>query len=200
MIAGLAALMAAPVAAQRVKLTPTAGYTLGGSLSGRDFSYSLGDGFSWGGILGLGVARGSNFALIFNYMSTDLTERNRSTNVSSVLGDVAVWHLQGGGSYEFGGSDNVTPFVDGHLGVSVMNPGDLTGFGQPSTETRFGFNFGLGADVARWIKVGSRLWLVLTNAGGGFWCGPGGCAVGAGGDVVAQIEFYGGINIGGRRR
>lgn len=198
LVVALTAVLAIPAAAQ-VKLTPTAGYTFGGSISSRNFSYTLDDSFSWGGALGVEVARQGIFELVFNWSSTNLNERDRNTGVRQRLGPVDVWSLQGGGLYEFGRSQRVVPFVNGGLGISVYNPGDFEGFNRLGTETRFGFNFGLGADVAQWIRVGSRLWLTLINGGGGFWCGGGGCAVGAGGDMLARFELYGGINIGGRR-
>ena len=198
LLAGVAATVAMPLSGQ-FRITPTAGYSFGGSITSSNTTYSLDDAFSWGGVLGFDVARQGTFELVFDWSSTDVTERDRGTNVRSRLGPVDVWSLQGGGLYEFGGSRNVSPFLAGGLGVSVYNPGDFEGFGQLGTETRFGFNVGLGADVARWIRVGSRLWMTLLNAGGGFWCGPGGCAIGGGGEVLARWELYGGINIGGRR-
>lgn len=196
--AGLAALMAVPASAQ-LTVTPTAGYSFGGSIANSSTKYSLDDAFSWGGVLGFDLARRGTFELIFDWSSTDVTERDRGTNVGSRLGPVDVWSLHGGGLYGFGGSQSVSPFLSGGVGISVYDPGQFEDFESLGTETRFAFNVGLGADIVDWVRVGSRLWMTLLNAGGGFWCGPGGCAIGGGGDVLTRFEVYGGINIGGRR-
>ncbi len=185
-------------ASAQVSITPTVGYATGGGVDGRDARYSLGDDITFGGILGFGVARGGIFELVFDWNSTDITEKIRSTGVQTNLGKVDVWSLQAGGTYELAGSQSIKPFLSGGLGATIFSPGE--GLGNVSTQTRFSIHGGLGANAARWIKVGGRMWLAFIDTTGGFWCGTGGCGVAAGGEVLVRWEIYGGINIGSRRR
>ncbi|MDX1393131.1 MAG: outer membrane beta-barrel protein [Gemmatimonadota bacterium] len=190
------AAVAGPASGQ-LSVTPTVGWATGGSVDGFNAEYSLGSDITYGGILGFGVARGGHLELVFDWNSTDVEERPNGPGTSEIIGDVDIWSLQAGGTYEFVGSDNVAPFLAGGLGITVFNPGEDLG---SDTETRFSLHAGLGADLARWIKIGGRMWIPFIDTSGGFWCGPGGCGVGAGGEVLVRWEVYGGINIGSRRR
>ncbi|MFV1987836.1 MAG: hypothetical protein ACC682_11185 [Gemmatimonadota bacterium] len=197
-VSGLMMAAVAVSASGQVSITPTVGYAFGGGVDGLDARYSLGDDITYGGILAYGIAGGGNFELVFDWNSTDVTERVRSTGVNTTLGEVDVWSLQAGGTYELGGSEKIRPFLSGGLGATIYNPGE--GLSTERTQTRFSIHGGLGADAARWIKFGGRVWLSFIDTAGGFWCGPVGCGVGAGGEVLVRWEVYGGINIGGRRR
>ena len=193
--AALMAAVAAPASGQ-ISITPTIGWAFGGGVDGFNARYSLGSDLAYGGIVGFGVSRGGNLELVFDWNSTDVTEREDLSGAETIIGDADVWSLQAGGTYELSGSDRVSPFLAGGLGITVFNPSDELG---NSTETRFSLHGGLGADLARWIKLGGRMWIAFIDTSGGFWCGTGGCGVAAGGEVLVRWEVYGGINIGSRR-
>jgi len=192
------AAIALPVSGQ-VTITPTVGYATGGSVEGRDARFSLGSDITYGGILGFDVPNAGTLELVFDWSSTDLDRRDRTSGApTSTLGKVDVWSLQAGGVYPLGRSQTFVPFLSGGLGATIYNPGE--GLSDQRTETRFSLHAGLGADAARWIKFGGRMWMSFINTSSGFWCGFGGCAVGAGGEVLVRWEAYGGINIGPNRR
>jgi hypothetical protein len=197
-VSGLVVAAVALPASAQVRITPTVGYASGGSVEVLDSKLSLGDDITYGGILGFGVANAGTLELVFDWSSVDLDQRDRNGGATSTLGSLDVWSLQAGGVYELSGSPTFRPFLNGGLGITVYNPAeDLS---DASAETRFSLYAGLGADAARWLKFGGRMWMSFINTSGGFWCGYGGCAVGAGGEVLVRWEAYAGINLGGRRR
>lgn len=184
---------------QGVELTPMIGYQVGGSLSSSATEWSIKPNLNWGATLGFDVRRGGQVELIFNRQDSQLELTDRQTGQKTEIAGTGTTYLQIGGLYEIVNSAPTRPFISLSVGATALNlkESELV---ASSTEWRFSGHFGGGLKYFLSDRVGlrgqGRLWLTFINASGGFWCGaPGGCAIGASGEVITQFEFSGGLII-----
>lgn len=169
----LAALLFSGVAlfAQSVELTPLYGYTISGKVDSYNRYYNVGDDMSFGGMLSVEIDH-----LLFVELSYIRTNTDVVTNrLLDGTFDLAVEQYQVGVLREFS-EGQVVPFAKFMLGT--------TRYAQTSKGSGrywlFSAGLGLGAKIFLTDRVGLRLHTNLTLpmqfAGGGFFCGTGGCS------------------------
>jgi hypothetical protein len=134
-------LMAAPVEAQlgyaepkRFEITPVFGYQWGGAFEtnggGGGFpagELKLTDSFAWGAILSFLAHAGSAVELIYHRQDTNIEFDPAGAGSNTDLGGFAVNYIQLGGRQQFGHSEQFHPFINGSLGIGILDPkaGDL---------------------------------------------------------------------------
>lgn len=180
-----------PLLAQKVEITPFGGYQMGGSLEVLTGTLRIKDNWSFGVILDFTLRQGFQIELMYSHQDSEL--RLKQPLIEPVyLFDTAVEYFQIGALRVLRGG-KVQPFVTGTIGVTHFNP-------KPdglSSEWRFSGNIGLGVKVLASERIGlrlqGRLMLPLINGGAGFFVGPGGGYVTAGGEVLVQWDMSAGL-------
>jgi hypothetical protein len=167
------------------------------------YNWRLKDALTYGGILGFTLVRGGQLELIFNGQNTDLTRQPRAGGTRVTAADAGTYMMHVGGLYQIETLGAAKPFFSISAGATAFSVGEILDredLGDPSTQWRGSMHIGGGAKLFPGDNVGirlqTRLWINFVNASGGFWCGTGGCGIGAGGDVVVRWEFLGGIALG----
>lgn len=157
--------------AQSVEITPLYGYTISGKVDSYNRYYNIGDDMSFGGMLSVEIDHLSFVELSYLRTNTDV-ETSRIINGTFNLG---VEQYQVGVLREFS-EGQVVPFAKFMLGTSRYVQ---TSQGSGKTWL-FSAGMGLGAKIFFTERVGLRLHTNLTMpmefAGGGFFCGGGGCS------------------------
>ena len=207
--AGLAlCLAAAPVEAQftevspkRFEITPFAGYQWGGSFdvnAGSAFpagTLRLKDSFAWGTIVSFLAAMGSAVELTYLRQDTDIEFDPAVGGSRTNLGGFAINYIQLGGRQQFGHSEQFHPFVQGSLGIGILDPKAET----LGSDTRFSWSLGGGAkyDFASdraGIRADIKLWSTPVPSGEiGVWCGYYSCVAAEGTDWITQGQLTGGL-------
>lgn len=190
--------------AQRVELTPFAGYRSGGGFEIRgvdDFGpfvdqLDLDDAAAYGLLLDLGLNRNFQLELGFSRQETDLGVDLGFLGPVEPLGriDVDVWHL--GLLYQWG-RGQVRPFVVPSIGATSFDPVE-PGF---SSESRLSVGFGAGVKAMVDRHVGVRLegrWVsTLIDANQDLFCDRFGyCYSYDQAETLDQVEVRGGLIIG----
>ncbi len=202
---GLATFLApAAVQAQRVEITPFAGYRSGGDFQVRGFDdlgpfvedLDLDDAASWGLLLDLGVSRNLQLELAFSRQETDLGLDLGFLGPVESLGDVDVDVLHLGLLYQWG-RGQLRPFLVGSVGATELDPVDA-GF---DSETRLSWGFGGGLKVMFDRHLGVRLegrWLsTLIDENEELFCDRfGSCYSYDSAETLDQFEVRGGLVIG----
>jgi opacity protein-like surface antigen len=180
-------------AAQKVELTPFAGLRFGGSISDiTGVSYELDTAASYGLGLGFALSEETSVELLWSHQSTGF---NRFAYDDDGRVDLDIDVFQIGFVYEVTADGSVQPFVGAGLGATRV----ATVIDE-SSSTHFAIGFGGGVKLLFSDHVGIRLdgRLFGTFAGsGGFTvgCGPGGCILGFGGNLLWQGEVAAGLVI-----
>jgi len=205
---GLALCLAAPVEAQltevrdkRFEITPFAGYQWGGSIdthAGGSLpagDLRLKDSFAWGAVVSFLAAMGSAIELTYLRQDTDIEFDPAAGGTKTNLGGFAVNYLQFGGRQEFGHSVQFRPFIDGSLGIGILDPGAE----QLGSSTRFSWSIGGGArylfaSERAGIRADIKLWSTPVPSGEiGVWCGFYSCVAAEGTDWITQGQLSGGL-------
>jgi hypothetical protein len=202
-------LAAAPVQAQltevsekRFEITPVAGYQWGGSFdtgAGQGLpagTLRLTDSFAWGAIVSFLAAMGSAVELTYLRQDTDIEFDPVAAGSNLTLpGGFAVNYLQLGGRQEFGHSEKLRPFIDGSLGIGIMDPKAP----ELGSSTRFSWSLGGGAKYLfasqrAGIRADIKLWSTPVPSGEiGVWCGFYSCVASEGTAWVTQGQLSGGL-------
>jgi opacity protein-like surface antigen len=201
-------LAAAPVEAQleettykRFEITPIAGYQWGGSFDTQGGgaipagALRLKDSFAWGAIVSFLAQMGSAVELTYLRQDTDVEFDPALGGSPTDLGGFAINYIQIGGRQEFGPSPQFRPFIQGSLGIGILDPkgGDL------SSSTRFSWSLGGGAKYMfasgnAGLRADIRLWSTPVPSGEiGVWCGFYACVAAEGTDWISQGQLSGGL-------
>jgi len=160
------------------------GYHFGGSINTLAGQLSVADADSYGFALTFPVANGGLIELSWGRQDTQLKLGREA------LIDMAVEYYHIGGVGEMYNGGPATPY-----GVFTIG---ATRFVDKSTniddEWKFSGSFGGGVKIAGQgaigLKLEARAWFTLLDASGGFFCSStGGCAVGLGGESIAQGQL-----------
>ncbi len=180
-----------PLLARKVEITPFGGYQMGGSIEVLAGTLRIKDNWNFGVILDFTLRPGFQIELIYSHQDSEL--RLKQPLLEPIyLFDTAVEYFHIGALRELRG-EKVRPFVTGTIGLTHFNP-------KPaglSSEWRFSGNIGLGVKVLPSERIGlrlqGRLMLPLINGGAGFFVGPGGGYVIAGGEILVQWDVSAGL-------
>jgi hypothetical protein len=184
------------IAQRGVMATVLGGYQWGGTLQGYEGEAKLNDAGSWGIALDIPVAYETYVELIYTRQVTDLSYRTYGVGgTTGELFDLAVEYYQVGGLYTVS-KEGPRPFGTMSLGATRFAPQEP----QLNSEWKFSFALGLGilVDIGErlGIRMHARLLMPMMSAGGGLWCGTGGCSIGiGGGSTLLQGDIAAGLVI-----
>ncbi len=192
----LACLLAPSLAsAQRGELTAFGGWQFGGHLGVREGKLRLQANENFGGMLNLDVRPGIQLELSYTRQASVLELEEPPLGAKRELFDMTVEYFQIGALYQYEGrSERVMPFGVFTLGWTAFNPDKAT----ISSEYLFSMSFGGGAKLLLGerfgLRVQGRLLFPIQWAGGGIFCGSGGCNAGvSGGTSIVQADVTGGL-------
>lgn len=185
-----------PASPWRIDLT--GGYQFLGSLRLNEGRLRLEDGFNWSGSVSYRWRDTDRFTVTYIQQASTLRLRPRGVGVGGDrrLTDLRVHYLLAGNLREFATAGSVRPFAGGQLGMVIFAPESR----QYGNETRFavGFTGGATGPLAGPLgwKAEASLLMPLLWAGGGMFCGPGGCNLGlSGGTAVVQLHTNAGLTV-----
>jgi len=185
---------ASPAWAQKVEITPFAGWQFGGKVSAVEGDLIVPSGFDWGVMLDIRVADDGFFEVFYSRQESQLNFKEFPSGVTSKVFDMAVEYFQAGGQLEFYSNGALQPFVAMTLGATKFNPqasgysnewrfsGTIAGGGKYYISKRFGFR-----------GQGQMLMTFISSSGGMFCSGGGGCYGGISGRAFLQGNFTGGL-------
>lgn len=179
----LVALLAPSAAwAQKVQITPFYGYQFGGNVDVARGELIVPASGNFGFTFDLQFDDQIAFEFYYSRQNTKLEFRERGIGSKVELFDIAVEYYQAGGIYHFS-EDNLQPFVT--FGAGATRWAAKTDLA--SDEWQLSIGGGAGVKVFVSPRIGFRLegkLLFPFWGGASFFCGlPGGCWVGAGGQV-----------------
>ena len=185
---------AAPLSAQNIQITPFYGFIMGGSMNVYEGKLNIKDSWNYGFMFDLEVQPGIQLEFSYTYQDSYL-ELQKTFGVNEKLFDIGVHTWQLGVLREMR-QDNIGVFGVGGLGFTNYSPQDA----EYSNEYLFSVTAGLGAKLYVSDRIGlrlqGRLLFPINWAGGGLWCGPGGCSVGINsGSYIMQGDITGGLII-----
>jgi len=135
-------------------------------------------------------------ALEFMYLRQDTKLRLKAfpSGVTEDLFDMSAEYYLLGAVYDYPTSERLHAFGSISLGAARFAPKDP----RYSDNWRFAVAFGGGGKIflteSLGIRVQGHLLFPIQYSGGGFWCGTGGCGVGAGASTTfIQGEVSGGL-------
>jgi opacity protein-like surface antigen len=187
--------------AKRFEITPIFGYQWGGSFdTGSGGALGAGqlqleDSYAWGGIISFLAQMGSAVELTYLRQDSDIIFDPSGGGAQIPLGGFAMNYVQIGGRQEFGHSEKLRPFIQGSLGINVLDPKD----GDLGSSTRFSWSLGGGAKYMFssgrvGIRSDIRFWSTPVPSGEiGVWCGFYACVASEGTDWITQGQVSGGL-------
>jgi len=176
-----------PVFAQ-FEITPYAGYMLGG---GR-YEYSVENGPSYG--IQLGVNAGEDTRVIFFYSRMDSRLTKETATGKENLTNMATDYLQIGVLRQVYHNDRIAPYGLFTMGTTIFTPKNSVYYTQWVFSIVLGGGLRVNITEHMAFQAQARMLMPMRFAGGGFWCGTGGCGGGASAySAVVQGDFTGGI-------
>lgn len=177
--------------AQSVEITPLYGYTISGKVDNYSRYYDIGNDMSFGGMLSVEIDDMSYVELSYVRTNTDVV----TSRLIDPTFNLGIEHYQVGALREFS-EGKVVPFAKFTLGTTryvQTSKGD-------SRYWLFSAGFGLGAKIFFTERLGLRLhtnlMMPMEFAGGGFFCGSGGCSSNLAFNVpIVHWELGGGLII-----
>ena len=181
--------------AKGLSVTPFYGYQFGGNLRVHNGELQIKDTENQG--IAVNLAKTYNTTLQFLYINQDTSVQFKDNFLGKTydLFDMSIEYYQIGGTRETS-KGNSNAFVSGSFGATEFTPK----VGGYSSETLFSMTFGMG--IGKEIKknmsllVQARFLIPIQTAGGGLFCGGGGCSVQVSGgsnilqaDVTAGLQF-----------
>lgn len=181
---------------EKYSVTPFYGYQFGGHLAVRNGELQLDDTENYGVSLDVYHSPITTMQFLYIYQDTSLQLKNYFTGMTTELFDLTVEYFHLGGTRVLNKGGGTTSFVSGSLGATHFSPSE-SGY---SDETLFSMSFGMGVikEIRKNIslRIQGRLLMPIQTAGGGVFCGGGGCSahVSGGtsimqGDITAGIQF-----------
>ncbi len=176
-----------PVLAQ-FEITPYAGYMLGG----QRYEYKVENGASYG--LQLGLNSGEDTRLIFFYNRMDSRLTKETATGKENLTNLATEYLQLGVLRQVYHNDRIAPFGLFTMGATVFTPKNSVYYTQWIFSIVLGGGLRVNITDHMAFQAQARMLMPMRFAGGGFWCGTGGCGVSGGAySAIVQGDFTGGL-------
>jgi hypothetical protein len=180
--------------AQKVELTPLAGYTFRSTVNITNGEARINDGFTYGGALTIAASPYNAIEISYYRYETEATAYSSYNGFVDVSKDVAVNYMLIGGQRLFPVNEQVTPFTGFNVGAGWLGSKD----DSFSTITKFSMGFDAGVKIMVSEKVGLRLQtnfiFPITSTGGSMYWGSGGSGVGLTGYVpIWSFGFNGGL-------
>ena len=181
----------------RMEITPFGGYMWGGSVSGWEGEIRIPGTGNWGIALNVDMRPETQLELCFSRQYSALEVRWYDyTQPREELFDIAVEYYQIGALQKFRGSGDYGPYTVLTLGATRFAPNT----NDYSDEWLFSMTLGLGVKVPvgeRFaLRVQGRFLMPIQWAGGGLWCGTGGCGIGlSGGSSILQGDITAGLSV-----
>ncbi len=181
--------------AQKIEITPFAGYMFAGKLNTVDGELNIKNGGNYGLIADIRVEEDLMVELMYNRLDTELEIKEQPFDSIKILTDMSIEYYQAGAHYETE-RGKFRPFAAFTMGATLFNPAgeDL------SDEWRFSFTAGGGIKYYFVKNVGIRLqWRFMIPvyfSGGALFCSNQECgAVISGGAVLLQYDLTAGLII-----
>jgi hypothetical protein len=186
------ALVPAGMLAQKVELTPFAGYVFGGNIDASNGGYvHINDNAQYGGMLSIAVNPAVDLDLIYNRSDT----KAEFHGVSYYYGEVplSINYMQIGGTKNFRVNPTISPFVGFNLGACLMYPKE-----DYSDAWFFSVGMNAGAKVYFSKRIGLRIqaqgYIPIQASGYTFYVGTGGSGSGVSFySTLFQFGFTGGL-------
>ena len=188
-------LIPAGMSAQRIEITPFAGFQFGGNLRIQSGDLSVSSGLNYGFTIDVSFTPGGKIEFFYSRQETDLQLEDEATGAVSTLFDMATEFVHVGVVYEWD-FEKIKPFVVVTGGVTHMLP---QGVDRERARWASGI-FGGGAKMSIsehvGVKAQGRLAFSLVRAGDELFCAPtiaGGCLVGLQRKLMAQGMLTAGV-------
>lgn len=178
--------------AQRIELTPFAGYQFWGAYKYGAGKLQLQEGAAYGGTLGFEIQEDTWVELLVNHQDSYLVDRPYNAPDKN-LGDIGVNYFTLNGARSISVNEKVAPVVNLGLGAALFDP-----TGNYQSAWKFAVNGGLGLKYYASDKVGLRLgvnfWAPMQGLGFGVGFGTGGAYAGASTyTTIIQMSVNGGL-------
>jgi hypothetical protein len=185
------------LARPRVEITPFGGYMWGGTASGWEGEIRIPGTGNWGVALNVDVLPETQLELCFSRQYSALEVRWYDyTLPREELFGLAVEYYQIGALQKLRGSGDYGPYTVLTIGATRFAP-DSNKYGDEwlfSMALGFGVKVPVGQRFA--LRLQGRFLMPIQWAGGGLWCGTGGCGVGlSGGSSILQGDITAGLSV-----
>ena len=178
----------AGVSAQRVEITPFAGFQFGGDLRIQSGDLDVSSGLNYGFTIDVSFMPGSKIEFLYNRQATDLELEDGTTGAVSALFDMAVEFIHIGVMHEWD-FEKVKPFAVLTGGITNMVPQGVSRESQRWASAMFGGGVKTFVSEQVGLKAQGRLAFSVVRAGDELFCAPpaaGGCLVGLGRKLMTQ--------------
>jgi hypothetical protein len=169
------------VGAQKVELSPFAGYETGAKISYNAGTLHIGDGMDWGGSLDVGIGGGRFGEFSYSHLGTYLEKESGISNER--ICDLAVDYYSLGVLQEIKVDAGATPYGLFTLGIVNYRPTS----NDISSEIKMHISFAGGVKIKASERIGvrlqARLLVPLYYAGTYFSVGTGGAGYGISGGI-----------------
>jgi len=167
-------LVSGNITAQKIEITPFAGYMFAGKLNTVDGELNIKNGGNYDLIADIRVENDLMVELMYNRLDTELEIKEQPFDSIKILADMTVEYYQAGAHYETE-QGNFRPFGAFTIGATLFNLAD----NNFSDEWRFSFTAGGGIKYYFARHIGVRLqWRFMIPvyfSGGALFCGNQGC-------------------------
>jgi len=180
------------------EISVMAGYMWGGSTLTVNGELKIEDGTNYGVMLDLPLPqKGITLELFYTRLDSKLNFKSRTLSVEdSTLFDMSTNYIQIGGLKEVETGTNLRPFGIFAIGTTIFSPK------TSAYSDQWVLSFSLGGGLKYYIserfgiRLDGRFLFPVYLAGGGFYCGTGGCGAGIGSSpVILQGFIDGGVII-----
>ena len=179
-----------------IEVSGFAGWQFWGTVTLREGDLKVSSASNYGGTIA--VQMQPEVALEFMYLrqDTDLRLKEFPSGITKDLFDMSAEYYLLGAVYDYPTSERLHAFGSISMGAARFAPKDP----KYADNWRFAVAFGGGGKIflteSIGIRVQGHLLFPIQWGGAGFWCGTGGCSVGAGGSTTfIQGEVSGGLFI-----
>jgi hypothetical protein len=181
--------------AQKIEITPFAGYMFAGKLNTIDGELNIKNGSNYGLIIDIRVDNDLMVELMYNRLNTELEIKEEPFDSIKILTNMMVEYFQAGAHYE-AEKGKFRPFAAFTIGATLFNPADE----NLNDEWRFSFTAGGGIKYYFVEHIGIRLeWRFMIPvyfSGGALFCSNQGCGAAIGGGaVLLQYDLTAGVII-----
>ncbi len=188
-------LIPAGMSAQRIEITPFAGFQFGGNLRIQSGDLSVSSGLNYGFTIDVSFTPGGKIEFFYSRQETDLELEDGTTGAVSTLFDMAVEFIHVGVVYEWN-LQKVKPFVVLTGGMTRMIPQGVDRESERWASGMFGGGVKTFVSERVGIKAQGRLAFSLVRAGDELFCAPtiaGGCLVGLRRKLMTQGMLTAGV-------
>jgi hypothetical protein len=187
--------------AQGFRITPMAGYLLGGGMGTTEGDLKIGNTGIFGGSVGYMFKPGKGIEATY-FRSKSNMFLNRHSGIREELFKVSADYFLIGSYTEKELGKFLAPFLSAQIGATRYSARNEPGIGD---EWMFTASLGGGLNIKVFkflnIRAEARMLAPMQFGGAGFWCGTGGCDIGLSSySTFVQGSFTGGLifDVGGK--